>query len=86
MDKNLLDQLNDGDEVAIALRGGAGWLQGSIVWRREDAVLLKVAAGGAGGASSPYALVFLGGISALGVPRELGGSSSESRATGFMRE
>ena len=86
MDKNLLDQLNDGDEVAIALRGGAGWLQGSIVWRREDAVLLKVAAGGAGGASSPYALVFLGGISALGVPRELDPPSPESRATGFMRE
>ena len=84
MDKNLLDQLKDGDEVAIALRG-AGWLQGAIVWRREDVVLLKVAAGGAGGATSPYALVFLGEISALGVPRELEPPTPEPRATGFMR-
>ena len=85
MDKNLLEQLKDGDEVAVALRGGAGWLQGSIVWRRDDAVLLKVAAGGAGGAASPYALVFLGEISALGVPRELEPPTPEARATGFMR-
>ncbi len=55
------------------------------MWRREDAVLLKVAAGGAGGAASPYALVFLGEISALGVPRELEPPTPESRATGFMR-
>lgn len=86
MDKNLLDQLKDGDEVSIALRGGAGWLQGAIVWRREDAVLLKVTGGGAGGAGSPYALVFLGEISALGVPRELEPPAPESRATGFMRD
>lgn len=85
MDRNLLDQLKDGDEVSIALRGGAGWLQGAIVWRREDAVLLKVTEG-AGGAASPYALVFLSEISALGVPRELEPPTPESRATGFMRD
>jgi hypothetical protein len=84
MDRKLLDQLKDGDEISVALRGGAGWLNGAIVWRREDVVLLKVSEG-AGGASPPYALVFLGEISALGVPRELEPPTPEARATGFMR-
>lgn len=86
MDKKLLDQLKDGDEISVALRGGAGWLHGAIVWRREDVVLLKVAEGTGAGAP-PYALVFLGEISALGVPRELEPSTPEgARQTGFMRE
>ena len=85
MDKNLLDQLKDGDEISVALRGGAGWLQGAVVWRREDVLLLKVSEGGGGGAP-PYALVFLGDVSALGVPRELEPPTPELRPTGFMRE
>jgi hypothetical protein len=85
MDKKLLDQLKDGDEISVALRGGAGWLNGAIVWRREDVVLLKVSAGEVGMAP-PYALVFLGEISALGVPRELEAPTPESRHTGFMRD
>ena len=85
MDKKLLDQLKDGDEISVALRGGAGWLSGAIVWRRDDALFLKVAEG-AGAATPPYALVLLGDISAIGVPRELEPSTPEVRATGFMRE
>ena len=84
MDKKLLDQLNDGDEISVALRGGAGWLSGSIVWRREDVVFLKVAEGG-GPASTPYALVLLGDVSAIGVPRELEPATPEPRSAGFMR-
>ncbi len=83
MDKKLLDQLNDGDEISVALRGGAGWLQGSIAWRREDVVMLKVSAG-SDPSAPPFALVFLGGISALGVPRELEPPTPEERQAGFM--
>jgi hypothetical protein len=85
MERKLLDQLKDGDEISVALRGGAGWLQGAIVWRREDVVMLKVAEG-SGPGSPPYALVFLGEVSALGVPRELEPPTPEARSTGFMRE
>ncbi|MGH2785067.1 MAG: hypothetical protein ACRDJ1_07380 [Actinomycetota bacterium] len=83
MDKKLMDQLKDGDDVSVALRGGAGWLSGSIVWRREDVVLLKVADGVA--ASTPYVLVLLGDVSAIGVPHELEPPTPEERSTGFMR-
>lgn len=85
MERKLLDQLKDGDEISVALRGGAGWLSGAIVWRREDVVMLKVSEG-AGVTSPPYALVFLGEISALGVPREFEPPTPETRATGFMRD
>ena len=85
MDKKLLDQLKDGDEISVALRGGAGWVSGAIVWRREDVVLLKVSEG-AGTAPPPYVLVLLGDVSAIGVPRELEPTTPEVRATGFMRE
>jgi hypothetical protein len=85
MDKKLLDQLKDGDEISVALRGGAGWLTGAIVWRRDDAVFLKVAEG-VGSGTPPYALVLLGDISAVGVPRELEPSTPEGRSAGFMRD
>ena len=85
MDKKLLDQLKDGDEISVALRGGAGWVSGAIVWRREDVVLLKVSQG-AGTISSPYALVLLGDVSAIGVPRQLEPTTPEARSAGFMRE
>ncbi|HJR19001.1 MAG TPA: hypothetical protein VJ922_04720 [Actinomycetota bacterium] len=84
MDKKLMDQLKDGDEISVALRGGAGWLSGAIVWRRDDVVLLKVAEGtGPGG--PPYALVLIGDVSAIAVPRELEPPTPEERSTGFMR-
>jgi len=82
MERKLIDQINDGDAISVALRGGAGWLHGEIVWRREDVLLLKIADGSLP-AGTPYAVVFLGDVSALGVPRELEPPTPEPRKTGF---
>lgn len=83
MEKKLLDQLADGDSISVALRGGAGWIHGTIVWRREDVVLLRATDGLP--KESPYALVFLSDVSALGVPRALEPPTPEQRQPGFMR-
>ena len=82
MDRKLFDQIADGDAVSVALRGGAGWIHGQIVWHREDAVLIKVADGTLP-AATPYALVFLGDVSAIAVPREIDPTTPEPRKTGF---
>ena len=82
MDRKLLDQLNDGDAVSVALRGGAGWIHGQVVWRREDVMLLKVTEGTLPSAT-PYVLVFLSDVSALAVPREVEPPSPEPRRAGF---
>jgi hypothetical protein len=82
MDRKLLDQLQDGDAVSVALRGGAGWIHGEIVWRREDVMLLKVTEGSLPEAT-PYALIFLGEVTALAVPREFEPPAPEPRKTGF---
>jgi hypothetical protein len=84
MDKKILDQLSDGDPISVALRGGAGWIHGSIVWRREDVALLKVAEGTLR-PETPYALVFLSDVSALAVAAELSPTEPEARQTGFFR-
>jgi hypothetical protein len=83
MERRLLDQLADGDPISVALRGGAGWIHGTLVWRREDVILLKVDAG-ALRPETPYALVFLADVSAIGVPRELTPPSPEPRPAGFI--
>jgi len=82
MDRKLLDQLQDGDAVSVALRGGAGWIHGQIVWRREDVMLLKVTEGSLPDAT-PYAIIFLGEITALAVPREFEPPVPEPRKAGF---
>jgi hypothetical protein len=82
MDRKLLDQLQDGDAVSVALRGGAGWIHGQIVWRREDVMLVKVTEGSLPDAT-PYALIFLGEVTALAVPREFEPPTPEPRKTGF---
>ena len=82
MDRKLLDQLEDSDAVSVALRGGAGWIHGQIVWRREDVMLLKVTEGSLPEAT-PYALIFLGEVTALAVPREFEPPAPEARKTGF---
>ena len=82
MDRKLLDQLQDSDAVSVALRGGAGWIHGQIVWRREDVMLLKVTEGSLPD-STPYALIFLGEVTALAVPREFEPPVPEDRKTGF---
>ena len=83
MEKKLLDQLSDGDPISVALRGGAGWIHGTIVWRREDVVLLKAIDGLP--KDTPYAVIFLSEVSAVGVPRELEPATPEQRQPGFMR-
>lgn len=82
MDRKLLDQLQDSDAVSVALRGGAGWVHGQIVWRREDVMLVKVTEGSLPDAT-PYALIFLGEITALAVPRAFEPPVPEPRKTGF---
>ena len=82
MDKKLLDQLQDDDPLAVALRGGAGWIHGQITWRRDDVMLLKVTEGSLP-AATPFALIFFGDVSALGVPREFEPPTPETRQTGF---
>ena len=82
MDRKLLDQLQDGDALSVALRGGAGWIHGTIAWRREDVMLLKVTEGSLP-PDTPYAVIFLGDVSALGVPRAVEPPTPEPRQTGF---
>ena len=82
MDKKLLDQLQDGEPISVALRGGAGWINGSIAWRREDVMLMKVTEG-ALPTATPFVLVFLGDVTALAVPRELEPPTPEPRQAGF---
>ena len=82
MERKLLDQLQDGDAISVALRGGAGWIHGQIVWRREDVMLLKVTEGSLPPAT-PYALIFFSDVSALAVPREIEPPTPEPRQTGF---
>ena len=82
MDRKLLDQLDDGDAISVALRGGAGWIHGAIVWRREDVMLLKVTEGTLP-KETPYALIFLGDVAALAVPKEFDPPTPEARQTGF---
>ena len=84
MEKKLLDQLADGDDISVALRGGAGWLHGSIVWRRDDVVMLRVTEGTIR-PETPFAIVLLGDVSAIALPHELEPPTPEARATGFMR-
>ena len=82
MERKLIEQIAEGDPLSVALRGGAGWLHGELVWRREEVILLKITDGSLPSAT-PYALVFLGDVSALAVPKELEPPTPEPRKTGF---
>ena len=62
MERKLLDQLQDGDPIAVALRGGAGWIRGTVIWRREDVMLLR-----ATGGTMPYRWARVGGTLPPGV-------------------
>lgn len=84
MEKKLLDELKDGDPVSVALRGGAGWLHGTIVWRREGVMLVE-AATGAVRDETPYVIVLIGDVSAIAIPRVIDPPTPEGRAPGFLR-
>jgi hypothetical protein len=82
MERNLIDQIADGDSIAVALRGGSGWVHGEVVWRRDEVLLIKVSEGSLPPAT-PYVLVFLSDVTALAVPRELDPPTPEPRRAGF---
>jgi len=82
MERKLLDQLQDGDPISVALRGGAGWIHGTVVWHREDVMLLKTTPGSLP-AETPFALVFIGDVTAVAIPREFEPPAPETRRPGF---
>jgi hypothetical protein len=82
MERKLLDQLQDGDPIAVALRGGAGWIKGTVIWRREDVMLLR-ATGGDLPAETPFVLIFLLDVTAVAIPREVDAPTPEPRRPGF---
>lgn len=84
MEKKLLDELEEGDPVSVALRGGAGWLHGTLVWRREGLILVQ-AAEGALRDETPYVIIMLGDVSAIAVPRMIEAPGVEGRPPGFLR-
>ncbi|MGH2829788.1 MAG: hypothetical protein ACRDJM_04835 [Actinomycetota bacterium] len=84
MDKSLLDKLQDGDAVAIALRGGAGWVQGTVVWKREGVMLIE-ASDKQLRSDTPYVLVLLEQVTAIATPHKIDAPGTEPRTPGFNR-
>lgn len=84
MEKSLLENLKEGDPVSVALRGGAGWLHGSLVWRKEGVMLLE-AAGDEVRKETPFVLVLLGEITAIALPGKIDPPGMDTRTPGFMR-
>lgn len=84
MERSLLEKLQDGDPVAIALRGGAGWLQGTVVWKREGIMLIE-ASDKALRSETPYVLVLLEQVTAIGTPHKVDPPGPEPRTPGFNR-
>ena len=84
MEKNLLEDLKEGDPVSVALRGGAGWVHGTLVWRKEGLILLE-SKDAQLRPETPYTLVMLADVSAIAVPRMLDEPGTGTRSPGFMR-
>lgn len=83
MEKSMLEALKEGDAVSVALRGGAGWVHGSMVWRREGMMLIE-AADDAVRKETPYVLILLDDVTALAVPGKID-PPGEGRTPGFNR-
>ncbi|GAC1410374.1 MAG: hypothetical protein NVSMB57_04070 [Actinomycetota bacterium] len=84
MEKSMLEKINEGDPISVALRGGAGWVHGTLVWRKENVVLME-ATDPAVRKETPYVLVMLGDVSAIAVPSKVDPPGTEARSPGFMR-
>lgn len=84
MPRKLSEELKEGDHVSVALRGGAGWVRGAIVWIRDEQMLLKHADPSLGD-DVPYVLIDLSEISGLAVPREIEPLSKQAKTPGFLR-
>jgi hypothetical protein len=84
MARKLSEELKDGDAVSVALRGGAGWLKGTIVWIREQQMLLKHGDPALGN-DTPYVLVDLSEITGIALPREIEPLDEHAKTPGFLR-
>jgi hypothetical protein len=84
MARKLSEELKDGDKVSIALRGGAGWVRGTVVWIREEQMLIKHA-DPALGDEVPYVLIDLSQITGLALPREIEPVTNTAKLPGFLR-
>ena len=84
MARKLSEELKEGDAVSVALRGGAGWVRGTVAWIREQQMLIKHADRSLG-AETPYVLVDLTEISGIALPREIGPLDEHAKTPGFLR-
>lgn len=84
MARKLSDELKEGDPVSIALRGGAGWLSGTVVWVHEDQMLIKHN-DAALRVETPYVLVDLSEITGIALPREVDATAKSAGTPGFLR-
>jgi len=84
MARKLSDELKEGDAVAVALRGGAGWVSGSVVWVRDEQLLMKHA-DAALSSETPYVLIDLGEITGIALPREVEPTPKPASSPGFLR-
>lgn len=84
MPRKLSEELRENDHIAVALRGGAGWVAGTIVWIRDEQMLVKHAES-ALGSDTPYVLIDLGEITGVAIPREIEPPVKPSASTGFLR-
>ena len=84
MARKLSEELKDGDAVSVALRGGAGWVRGTIVWIREQQMLIKHADPSLGD-ETPYVLVDLSEITGIALPREIEPLDEHAKTPGFLR-
>lgn len=83
MEKSILENLKEGDAVSVALRGGAGWVHGSMVWRRDGMMLLE-AADDAVRKETPFVLILLDEVSAVAIPSKVDPPGT-NRSPGFNR-
>jgi hypothetical protein len=85
MGRKLSDDLHEGDPVAVALRGGAGWVTGTVVWIHESQMLVRHDDSSLD-AKTPFVLIDLSEITGLGLPREIEPETRSTFATGFGRD
>ncbi len=84
MPRKLSEELKENDRVAVALRGGAGWVGGTVVWIHDEQLLLKHEDSTLG-SETPYVLIDLGEITGIAVPRALEPPVKPAAGTGFLR-
>ncbi|MCA1834372.1 MAG: hypothetical protein ABR548_08675 [Actinomycetota bacterium] len=84
MARKLSEEIHEGDPVSIALRGGAGWLTGVVVWVHDEQMLIQHK-DMALQADTPYVLIDLREITGIALPRQIEPPAKPSTSPGFMR-